>query len=101
MGHKNCDQHFRKLRNTDGLQYVPQTSDNIPSPMLLDLNSRITEIFRPALKTIMNSYSLRKSFPRAVVLGGAQYFGLEIDDFVIARRSHQLKYVVTDCIIDV
>ena len=52
----------------------------------------LRKLIRPALKILMNSYVLRKSFPRAVVFGGPKYFGLELDDLAIAQGSTQIRY---------
>ena len=38
----------------------------------------LRKLIRPALKILMNSYGLRKSFPRAVVFGGPKYFGVDV-----------------------
>jgi hypothetical protein len=77
--------NYSTLGNNEIKIAYPLACSTITIPML-------RKVIRPALKILMNSYGLRKSFPRAVVFGGPKYFGLELDDLAIAQGSTQIRY---------
>ena len=57
----------------------------------------LQKMHRPALEVALNAMGINRSYPRAIAYAGAEYFGLELNDYAVSQGVAQLEMYVGHC----
>ena len=65
-----------------------------PMPCLKLPRDTLKKIYRTALTTLLHSIHLNAKFPLVLAHGGAEYFGLQLDDAYFLQGISQIKFLL-------